>query len=213
VRHRAKILVVDPPWKYHNRHAVRQDGKKARAGIGVADRYSMGVMTKEALEGMAPLVQTLAASNAYLFMWSTLNHAEQAMSLMKTWGFTYVGSAFVWVKTSLNGEDFFGLGRYIPSNIEVCFMGRRDDLWHPKTGWKPRQVIREPHPRNEAGKIIHSRKPETLQDRISRWLSPYMQEGDLRVELFATRQKPDWVCMGHELSGKDLRQEILEACL
>lgn len=100
--------------------------------------------------------------------------------------------------------------------------------WHPATGYKPQQVILEAHPRDTlTGKIKHSRKPEKVQDEIDRWLSPHLVEltpervieGELssyfgverrfgRLELFATRERPGWTCLGHALTGTDIRHDL-----
>lgn len=114
------------------------------------------------------------------------------------------------VEETLRRALFKGPGRYSPSNVELVLFGVRGRPWHPKEGWKPRQVILEPQPR-KMGKIIHSRKPEVFQDEIDRWLRPHAGEAPF-LELFATRHRPDnppWNCLGHALSGLDIRDELV----
>lgn len=112
------------------------------------------------------------------------------------------------VEEALNKSLFRGGGRYSPSNIELLLLGVKGRPWHPNTGWKPRQVIIAPHPRKPlTGKIWHSRKPEIFQDEIDRWLFPHL-DGAQRLELFATRQRPGWTCLGHALTGTDIREDL-----
>lgn len=53
----------------------------------------------------------------------------------------------------------------------------------------------------------HSRKPEEVQSRIER-LMPLRPEQGYYLELFARRRRPGWVCLGNELSGRDIRRDL-----
>ena len=59
----------------------------------------------------------------------------------------------------------------------------------------------------KTGKIIHSRKPQGLHDRLNEWLDPYL-DGFGKLELFATIPNENWTCLGHELSGKDINEDL-----
>lgn len=128
---------------------------------------------------------------------------------MEAWGFRYVTVPFYWVKTNCkNGENFRGPGRYIPSNMEPVLLGTRGKgCWHPNTGYKPIQEIREPHPRHN-GKIIHSRKPATLHKELVKWLGPHIGDYGF-LELFATIETDGWKCLGHSISGLDIEEELI----
>lgn len=202
----ARVLVADPPWQYNNRHDTRG---KSRFGIGVAARYSRGCMTIANLCAMGPLVQSVCAPDCLAFLWTTPPTMPDAIRLLEAWNFRYVTIGFYWTKTyHQNGKPFFGPGRYTPSNIEPVLLGARGKCWHPNTGSKPLQEIREPHPRLD-GKIHHSRKPETLQDRIESWLWPYLG-GYGMMELFATRLRVGWDCYGWDVTGRDLREDLAD---
>lgn len=195
-----RVILADPPWSYRNRHETRSDGKRSRFGIGVKDRYSLGVMSVEDICSLP--VEDVAADNAYLFMWATWPNLLEAMKVIEAWGFRYVSVAFVWAKTNKNGGWFYGPGRYIPSNSEPCLFAVRGRPFTPNTGEKPCQIVAEPHPRDHVtGKIIHSRKPFTVHERIEQWCGP-------GLELFATLETPGWTCLGHELTCTDIREDL-----
>ena len=208
----ARIVVCDCPWEYRNRHETRADNpeKKTRFGIGVATRYNNGVMTIADLCAMRPQVVDVCAADAYLLMWTTWTHLHEALRLIEAWDFEYKTCGFNWIKTYPDGEkDFVGTGRYVPSNSEPCLFAVRKGAspWHPNTGSKPNQVIRGPHPRGDDKKIIHSRKPDDAHERLEAWLGPHMA-GHGFLELFATRQRPGWACLGGDVTGNDIREDL-----
>lgn len=217
----AAIILADPPWEYNDRKETRRDNpsKAPKFGIGVERRYSAGTMSLGDLCAMGSDVANISHPDAYLLLWATCPRLEAAQTVMRFWGFPYVTVHSVWVKVYPNkfegianaddipGAIFKGPGRYSPSNVELLLIGTRGKCWHPATGYKPRQVILEPHPRDPlTGKIRHSRKPEVFQDELDRWLRPHAPGHSL--ELFATRYRPGWTCLGHALSGADIRVEL-----
>lgn len=214
---KARIVLIDDPTKYNNRRAVRKDGKQSRFGPGVDDRYTMrdnfGTMTVKDLIDLGEYIKMIATSDAYVFCWETMPNKPMALDIMKGRGLIYVTTPFVWVKTNRkSGTQFCGGGSYNFSNVEDVILGRYSNsrLWHPNNPlYKPRSVVVRHHPLDEFGVPIHSRKPEAIQDRLERWLYPYI-DGYEMVELFATRERPRWHCLGGKLSGRDIREDILD---
>lgn len=235
-----RILLIDDPVPYANRHAVRKDGKQAKSGVGVADRYSAGVMTERDLASLGPAMRLPLAPDVVVFAWGTGPNLDMHFRIMEGRGFEYVTIAFAWVKVYPKaGTHFRGTGRHVPSNIELCLQWKLpgdEPVWYPNTGDKPCQIVEAPHPRYPlalddrawpaempigerhkppcracrtclAGKIIHSRKPEVVQDSIEAWLRPHAGDHPM-VELFATRQRANWICLGHAISGRDLREDL-----
>ena len=209
-----QIVLVDDPWKHNDRREFRRDNpeRKSRFGIGVQRRYTAGTMSYENLVDVTPFLEPHLRKDAYLFMWATCPLLPQAVQLMAARGFIYKTVCFVWVKNTVNGKLFFGPGKYTGSNVELLLLGRKagQKCWHStaKGCYKPPQVVFAPQPRDENKKIIHSRKPEIFQDLIEDWLGPYRTGGML--ELFATRERPGWACLGHSLSGNDIRHDLNE---
>lgn len=204
----ARVILADPPWEYRNRHSTRQDGGKSRFGIGVASRYSKGVMS---LQDICDLpIKKIADKDCYLFMWATWPNLQEALDVIRAWGFSYKTAAFVWHKVYKNGDSFYGPGRYVPSNTEPVLFATRGSPFTPNTGWKPLQVIEAPHPRDPRGKIIHSRKPVECYERIEKWLSKYSSPDEDWVELFATQEREGWTSFGFDVTGRDIREDLEE---
>lgn len=204
-----RVVLADPPWEFRNRHEVRKDGKKTRFGIGVAARYSAGVMNVEAIANLP--VGDVCTPDALLFIWGTWPTIHDCLRVVDGWGFHYGTCAFMWEKLYSNGDSFAGAGRYTFSNTEFVLVARRGSLWHPREGRKPRQVHRCEHPKAD-GKIIHSRKPYYFADQIQEWLGPHVHAGGF-LELFATEKREGWYCVGHEIDRRDIRHVLPEMAL
>lgn len=205
-----RVIVSDDPHFYNDRRATRRDNptKKPKYGIGAHRRYSKGTMKPKDLEELGAMVPR--AEDAYLFQWATAPRLDAVIRKMQIWGFRFVNVAGVWVKKNLKKDSqFVGTGRYVPGNVELVLFGINGKAkpWTSIYGKKPRQVVYLPQPRDEHGKIIHSKKPEEFQDMWEAWLRP--QAGDAPfMELFATRQRPGWVCLGYDVTGRDIRADL-----
>jgi N6-adenosine-specific RNA methylase IME4 len=211
-----RVILTDPPWSYNDRRKFRKDNphKKAVFGIGAEGNYSIGTMPTEDICALGEKIKLISADDAYLFLWATCPRLPDALEVMEAWGFEYVTVAFNWVKTNKNsGTPFSAPGAYSWSNMEPVLLGKKriKKLWHSNASGceKPHQIILEPHPRNEQGKIIHSRKPESMHIALEKWLGPFLGDYGM-MELFATQQRPGWTCLGHAISGKTLDIELDE---
>jgi N6-adenosine-specific RNA methylase IME4 len=113
-----------------------------------------------------------------LFMWTTDTHLEQAMTLIKAWGFTYKTVGFYWVKLNKSGNGyFFGLGHWSRSNPEMCLLATRGS---------PRRLSAAVRKLLVSPLREHSRKPDEARHRIVELVGgPY-------CELFARETPPGW---------------------
>jgi N6-adenosine-specific RNA methylase IME4 len=184
---RYSLIYADPPWPYNSRSAH----KKTKFGGGVHSNYA--VMT---LDGMKNLpIKAMSDDNCWLAMWVTGPHMHNAKPLMEAWGFRYVETLlFVWVKTNPRKKTpFYGPGFYTGSNCEMVMLGKRGKPTISKRGVS--QIVLEPHPRDDAGRIIHSRKPDCVRDRLVTLF------GDVpRIELFARQRADGWDAIGDQLN-------------
>ena len=208
-----KIIYADPPWAYNDRKAIRKDGKTAKRGYGsanlynimsvdeicnlhidctIADRYEEGCyMPIERMMADSIHVKHIAGPNSALFLWTTWPHISSALRVMEAWGFTYKTCAFDWMKSNGKGNPWFGVGYYAKSNTEPCLLGIRGKMKPVNNSVS--MAVYEPHPRAN-GKILHSRKPATVRDRIVQLF------GDVpRIELFARERAEGWDSWGNEL--------------
>lgn len=210
----ARVVVVDFPWEYRNRHDSRKDNKqkKTKFGVGVAKRYNHGVMKEPQMVVVAEALKHVTTPDAYVFSWATKANLPLSIRVMEKAGWRYCTTAFVWAKVTRTGF-FMGSGRYSFSNTEDLQLWRKPgaQCWHTNKGWRPGQIVLQPHPRDpHTHKIIHSRKPEAFQHLIDLWLLPQMAPDDVRLEVFATRDLPDWLCLGGDVTGNDILQDIAE---
>lgn len=152
---------------------------------GAAERH---YPTMTADELCALPVAGLAARDSALFLWATFPKLPEALQLIKEWGFTYKGVAFVWLKKNQKADSwFYGLGFWTRGNAEICLLATRG---HPKRQASDiHQFIISPI---EA----HSKKPDEAREKIVALM------GDLpRVELFARQSPPGWEVWGNEVAS------------
>ncbi len=183
------IIYADPPWAYRSQGT----GKKSR---GTARKH-YDTMTTEELCAL-PVQNICGGGYAVCFMWATFPNIDDALEVMRAWGFEYKTAAFVWVKKyRRSGTNFVGMGSYTRANAEVCLLG-------VTPGIKAREAVRDHSVRQiiEAPFEGHSKKPAETRDRIVRLL------GDLpRIELFARDRAPGWDAWGNELQQEDAEHE------
>ena len=107
------VVYMDPPWHYSD---------KARSGKrGVEYKYP--VLRDSDLGKLN--VESLAADDCVLFLWTTNPKIETALWLIRQWGFQYKTFAFTWVKLAKNGQPRMGMGNWTRSNSEQVLLGVR----------------------------------------------------------------------------------------
>jgi len=170
-----QIILSDPPWSYRNMGNIQATA---------AAQYS----TMSNKDICALPVAKLADDNCILFLWATFPKIQEALDVIRAWGFEYKTVGFTWVKTNpKNGKPFFGVGWYTKSNAEVCLIGVKGKA--PKISNSVSSIIIEPR-----GK--HSRKPDEAKRRIVEFC------GDVpRIELFAREKTLGWDSWGDEIKS------------
>jgi N6-adenosine-specific RNA methylase IME4 len=165
---RFSTIYADPPWAYRNR--------SSRAAA--VNHYA----TLSVKEICALPVARLAAANAHLHLWSTVPLLEDALIVLRAWGFSYK-SCFVWVKEQL------GMGNYWRVSHELLLLGVRGRL--PFRSPRSRSWLR-------CHRSIHSRKPESVRMIIERVSpGPYL-------ELFGRAEvhHPEWTVFGNQVERR-----------
>jgi len=166
------IIYADPCWDY----AGRQQHGAVRENKSVEDHYATLPLAKlKTLD-----VKSITEPNALLFMWTSSPHLEQAIELMKAWGFQYKTVAFIWEKQKVNP------GYYTMSQCEMCLVGKRGSIPKPRGSRNERQFLSSMRGR-------HSEKPEEVRARIER-----MFPTQRKVELFARASAEGWDAWGNE---------------
>jgi N6-adenosine-specific RNA methylase IME4 len=190
-RRHFRAIYADPPWAYEAYSGDTIPARAARNGLATAHYQTMPIEAICALP-----VAAIAAADCVLFVWVTWPTLENALALIKAWGFDYKTCAFSWVKadarqTQLFHDDvvpYMGLGYWTRANSEVCLLATRGN---PKRlNADVRQAIIEP--RRE-----HSRKPDCVPARIERLVKgPYL-------ELFSRTQREGWTMWGNQIGKFD----------
>jgi N6-adenosine-specific RNA methylase IME4 len=124
-------------------------------------------------------VPELVTQNAHLHLWATNAFLDEAIALLRAWGFAYRTYA-VWDKLLM------GAGNYWRNQTELLLFGVRGRLLFRDRSL--RNVIREKRGR-------HSAKPEVVRALIERASpGPYL-------ELFGRRVIPGWTVVGNQIEG------------
>jgi len=187
------IIYADPPWQYKQFSSTKGISKKFGS---VLSHYP--TMTTQQICQLP--IKELADDKCILFLWATMPNLDQAFEVIKSWGFIYKTCAYVWVKLNPKGQGIWsGIGHWTNSNAELLLLATKKQ--YPQRQVKNSKQI-QLHPRTN-----HSAKPPEIRNEIVRFI------GDLpRIELFARQKVEGWDCIGNEISGKSIEQELKELC-
>lgn len=177
-------IMADPDWKYEN---------FGQAKHGAAKAHYPG-SSRNRIESI-PL-DRWARTDTTLLLWATCPKIDQAIDVMRAWGFGLVTS-FPWVKTVPSSAELakgIGFWSYVPAELLlVCRKGNSPAPRYRK-GEKPDGLL--VGPKGEvvfyARRSAHSRKPLSLIE----WVESYLS-GPL-LELYSTGNRPGWTCWGHQ---------------
>lgn len=177
---RYRTIVADPPWDHSDGTGFSFGERDPRGRSGKHGTYSTslpyGVMTIEEIASLP--VNSLAETEATLFLWTTSRYLRDAYDIAATWGFK-PSALLIWCKPANQG--LFG-GVFL-SNVEFilhCRRGSPKTLSKVGTRWFT-------WPRG-----AHSAKPEAFIDMVEQVSPPPY------VELFARRHRLGWDVWGNE---------------
>jgi N6-adenosine-specific RNA methylase IME4 len=170
-----EVLYADPCWDYDGRE--QHNTKTANKSV----KHHYDTLTTETLKTLT--VESITAPNAVLFLWTSSPHLDQAIDLMKAWGFAYKTIAFVWDKQKVNP------GYYTMSQCEVCLVGKKGTIPTPRGTRNERQFLSQMRGR-------HSAKPDEIRKRIER-----MFPTQKKLELFAREKVEGWDAWGNEVES------------
>ena len=172
-------ILADPPWHYE----VWAEGSSRTA----SSKYD--VMENPDICAMPVL--NLAAPDCVLFVWITWPKLYDSLDVIKAWGFEYKTCAFAWLKGNNSQPDFFqeevaaqvGMGYWTRANSEVCLLATRG---------KPKRLNADVRQGIIAPRREHSRKPDSVHERIERLVAgPYL-------EIFARQKRAGWDVWGNQ---------------
>ncbi len=178
-----RVIYADPPWTFST---------YSRKGKGRSAEAYYDCMSLEEIKAVP--VKQWAAKDCVLFLWTTDPLLEQALGVIRAWGFTYKTVGFHWAKLKRSAahdqytdQSFFsGLGFWTRANPELCLLATRGNP-HRRKANVQKLVI---SPRRE-----HSRKPDEVYERIEALCEgPYL-------ELFARSTRDGWHNRGVEVDA------------
>ncbi len=92
-------------------------------------------------------------------------------------------------KVNLSTELSFGMGRLFRQTHEICLIGTNNNKIYKSLSNKSQRSV------SFAENLRHSAKPECLQDSLDIMFNgPSVK----KIEIFARRQRPGWICIGNE---------------
>ena len=177
------VIYADPPWTFST-YSRKGKGRSAEAYY---DCLSLD-------EIKAVPVRKWAAKDCVLLLWTTDPLMEQALDVIRAWGFKYKTVGFYWVKlkrhlpsTTYNLESFStGMGFWTRANPEACLLATRGS---------PRRRSTSVHKLIVSSRREHSRKPDDAYERIEGLCEgPYL-------ELFARNSRSGWDSFGVEVDA------------
>lgn len=179
-----QIIYADPPWSYQD--------KKCNGNC----ETHYNTMNIEDICNLP--IKNITDKNCVLFLWTTYPMLQEALRVIKSWGFVYKTIAFQWIKLNRkNGHYFYGLGRWTRGNTEPCLLAVKG---------RPKRI------NNSVSQLIvseimrHSQKPRNARDKIISLM------GDLpRIELFARKEEllfdnPSF--KGWDVWGNEVKSDI-----
>jgi site-specific DNA-methyltransferase (adenine-specific) len=173
-----RVLAADAPWKFRD----KLPGK----GRGAAKRYR--VLTVKQLENfkLPPL-----HDDALLFFWRVSAMQEEALRVIRAWGFV-PKSELIWQKLTKTGKRHFGMGRYVRLEHEVCIIAVRG---------RGRRWLKTRSMRSMFSAKVgeHSAKPDEFYELVEK-----LARGP-HCELFARKVRKGWVQFGDELHRRKRR--------
>lgn len=148
------VILADPEWDW--------ESYSAETGMDRAAANHYPTSTTAVIADRN--VPSIAADDCVLFLWATAPKIEDALLVMKEWGFAYKSMA-VWVK------DRVGTGYWFRNKHEILLVGTKGKIPAPAMGEQVDSVIEAP-----VGE--HSAKPEAAIEMIE-WYFPTLPKIEL----------------------------------
>jgi N6-adenosine-specific RNA methylase IME4 len=158
------IIYADPPWRYNFSET------ESRA---IETHYS--TMSLEEI----CLMEVPSADNAVLLLWATNPKLEEALRVIKSWGFEYKTN-LVWVK------DKIGMGYWFRGQHELLLLATKGTPPTPLENKRVSGVLESP-------RMKHSSKPTEIYEIIEN----YFPTGKY-LELFSRNKRKNWTMWGNE---------------
>jgi N6-adenosine-specific RNA methylase IME4 len=173
-----RVIYADPPWQYGDERSGGSYG-------GAVDHYP--TMSMQELYDLP--VHSIVEEDAVLFIWATAPFLEEALNLVKSWGFRYK-TQFVWDKVKHN------MGHYNSVRHELLLIATKGSCTPDNV-----QLFDSVQTIERTEK--HSEKPREFRNIIET-LYTYGN----KIELFARKQTEGWDVYGNEIEEKEELKKV-----
>ena len=179
------VIYADPPWAFST---------YSRKGKGRSAEAYYDFMTLDEIKAVP--VGEWSGKDCILLLWTTDPLLEQALEVVRAWGFKYKTVGFYWAKLKrfaqcdqYDDNSFFtGMGFWTRANPEPCLLATRGNPRRRSANVRKLIIT----PRRE-----HSRKPDEVYERIEA-----LSEGPY-LEVFARNTRAGWDSLGAEVDAFD----------
>ncbi|WP_212747700.1 MT-A70 family methyltransferase [Pseudoalteromonas sp. S326] len=108
------LIYADPAWQFSN----KKTGGSMKSG---AAHHYKSTMSVDELKAMP--IDDIAADDCILVMWYVGSMPQEALDVVKAWGFTLKNmNGFVWNKLTINNNPLFGMGFWTRSGSESAII-------------------------------------------------------------------------------------------
>ena len=179
------VIYADPPWDYggkmqYDKSSIKSVNVGFKRNIFIsAANFKYPTLKLKELKELG--VNSIAADDCVLFMWTTGPQFANSIELGQAWGFEYKTVAFVWDKQVHNP------GRYTLSQTEFVLVFKKGRIPSPRGARNIRQLL-------SVHRGEHSQKPKQVIEGIT-----LMFPNQKKIELFARNNYYGWDNWGLEI--------------
>lgn len=202
-KNKFNILVIDPPYKFSDLITMDPNIKR-----GAQENYP----TLDFEELLKLSIKEICADQALMALWVPASMLQDGLTLLKNYGFDQK-QIYSWIKIKKNIDRkncnlddclSFGMGRLFRSVAEYALIGVRGKIYDRLQNKSQRSIAFDINER-------HSKKTELLQSQLEIMFPRLDKEGNIvnsYLEIFARRKRENWVCLGNEIDGTDIRDSL-----
>lgn len=163
------IIYADPPWRYSFSKSKSRKIENKYPTMELEDIKNLNIPSDD---------------NSVLYLWATAPKLIEALSVMKSWGYTYKTQA-IWDK------EIIGMGYWFRGQHEILLVGVKGKFSPPQK--RVSSIFKYKRTR-------HSKKPSQIKDYILFAFS-HQETNYNMLELFAREKTEGWDVWGNEVES------------
>lgn len=160
------LILADPPWRYEHCEANNREIENQYETATLKDIFSH-------------IEDVSVNKDCILFLWATAPKLEEALQVMKSWGFNYRSCA-VWDKQKI------GMGYWWRIQHELLLVGIKGKPECTPECERISSIFSEPRTK-------HSAKPEC----VYQWIERAFPQSN-KLEMYCRKPRPGWAIHGNE---------------